>query len=142
MPQNKFGFKQSLYRGKTTARIRLWTLWEEGDTRDDDELAEFLDVSKPTVSSYRREWLATQGRGVKPRRQIVELVEGDIPLETIKGIVWIVPKERRLECSSCELYDSCVEAVGKGWYLACEKVYVEELIPEGGKSDEGFTGSD
>jgi len=127
--RNRFGFKQSLYRGETTARIRLYTLWEDGDTRDDDELVELLGVSRATVRSYRREWLATQGRGVKPRRQIVELAEDDIPLETIKGVVWIVPEERRLECSSCELFELCEDAVRRGWYLECEKVYVEELIP-------------
>jgi hypothetical protein len=126
---NKFGFKQSTYRGETTARIRLWTLWEDEDTRSDDELVQLLGVSKATVRSYRREWLVTQGKGVKPRRQIVELTEDDIPLETIKGVVWIVPEERRLDCDTCELFEMCVDAVRLGWYLGCEKVYVEELIP-------------
>ena len=126
-------FKQTTYRGKPTARIRLWALWEDGDDRDDTELAKHLNVSRTTVRSYRQEYLATQGEGVKPRRQIVELEESDIPLRTIKGVVWCVPEERRLECEKCEKYEMCVEAVARKWYLGCEKVYAEELIPEQGK---------
>lgn len=67
---------QQFYRGKLTAKIRLRALWDDGDTRDDRQLAEAVGCALHTVQTYHREWKREhkEHKGYLPDRVVIEIV--------------------------------------------------------------------
>ena len=119
--------RQLNYKGAPTAKSVLFALWESGFDDDNSVLAEELGVSALTVKSYRVEWKAKTGQGVKPLLTIVQVKEEDVPFETMKGWVWCVPMKEKLQCENCPRREECRWWVCRGGYLGCEEVFEEEL---------------
>jgi len=131
--------KQTHYKGKRTGRSILYELWDQGDERSPEELAEIAGILPSTARAYWWTYTREQKDGCEDSQEFYPVEEDEIPLRTIKGVVWCVPKEiERMECGECEFYPLCVEAVRRGWYLGCEKVLVSELLP-GSCPDTGLT---
>ena len=125
--------KQLLHRGKPTAKSILFDLWESEFDDTDIALAADLDISPATVRSYRVEWKARRGEGVKELHTIMEIDPDSLPLETSKGWVWRVPirdESKRLKCGTCECRMECWEWTRRQGYLGCEEVFESELLPE------------
>jgi len=125
--------KQLTYLGDTTARIRLYELWDEGDERSDDELALLIGCSSATVNTYRQDYRRGQDES-----GIVDVAEGELPLLTIKGWMWCEPVEAfGKTCEpwgegnkrGCVMYEMCKVAVRDGNFIACERMLEKEILP-------------
>lgn len=130
--------QQKIYDGRPTAKLTLFALWDDGFDDTDSALAEELSITLSTIRSYRVEWKRERGDGVKKVKQIYHVAQEDVPFETIKGIVWCVPKKKdKLKCERCEIRVECQRwmcigvEMGCGAYLGCEEVYECELLDDG-----------
>ena len=122
---------QSTYLGRPTRRSVLYALWDAGDESSNEELAELVGVAVKTVASYRRKYRYDKGEGHKDPHSFYTVCEEELPLRTIKGWVWCVPRPEgeKMNCDECPLFESCQEAVKGEGYLGCEQVFVDELLP-------------
>ena len=125
--------EQLTYLGESTARIRLYELWDEGDSRGDEQLARVVGCSPATVTTYRQDW-----RGRENDNAVVEVGEDELPLLTLHGWMWCAPVEihgkvcepwSEENTRGCVMYEMCKEAVKEGNFVACEWVLERELLP-------------
>lgn len=119
--------RQLIYQGRPTAKLTLFNLWDAGYDDTNKSLARDLGISVSTVRSYRVEWKARRGRGVKTLFVIAKIDPNLLPLATKKGIVWRIPLKEKLKCNSCPCARECRWWVQRGGYLGCEEVFEEEL---------------
>ena len=131
---------QKLYQGRPTAKLTLFALWDDGWDDTNANIVEEFGVSRSTVRSYRVEWKAKHGRGVKALKKIVRVDPDDVPFETAKGIVWRVPLEEKLKCDRCPYQKECKWWVVRGGYLGCEEVFEDELLPDTGDGNQDSSG--
>lgn len=128
--------KQDRYKNAPTAKSVLFAMWDDNHDDTNPNLALCLSISIHTVRSYRVEWRKRHNRGVKKNPEVVMVSQGQLPLETKKGVVWHVWKlsdEERLWCDDCPVRKECKEKVCCSpvyHYLGCEQVYRSELWPD------------
>ena len=126
----KLKHDQSTYKGRRTGCSILYEFWDSNQDISDEELAVLAQVTVSTVQSYRRKYRYDRGEGHKHPHDFYPVCEEELPLRTIKGWVWCIPKEKeKMECGSCELFETCQEAVKGEGYLGCEQVLTSELLP-------------
>ena len=130
MSEPKLKHDQATYRGRPTGWSVLEEIWDSGRDGSNEELSLLAHIAPSTVQSYRRKYLYDRGEGFKDPGSIYLVCEGELPLRTIKGWVWCIPRtEGKMECLECDLLELCHEAAQGEGYLGCEQVLVSELLP-------------
>lgn len=130
MSKPKLKHDQKTYAGRPTGWSVLEALWDSGRDGSNEELSALAQITPSTVTSYRRKYLYDRGQGHKDPHSFYPVQEGELPLRTIRGWVWCIPKtEGKMECKECELYELCQEAVKGEGYVGCEQVLTSELLP-------------
>ena len=122
--------KQRTWKGKPTAKSMLFAMWESGYDDLDWVLMDEFGITYPTIKSYRVEWARILYGGLHGANPVATVREVDLPIETMRGIVWHVWRRgdnTRLNCEHCPIVSECGEMVPAGGYLGCEKVLVKEM---------------